>query len=142
MNELYNRRKELGLTLEQVGDMCGVGKSTVRKWENGMINNMGRDKIVALSKALNVSPLFILNAESSERILTEYDNKILSYCDKLNDLGKKKALDNVKDLTLISAYCTETPDYLQVTAAHEKPEATEEDIQHDIDIMNNDELWK
>ena len=33
-------RKEKGLTLEQVADVVGVGKSTVRKWETGMIANM------------------------------------------------------------------------------------------------------
>ena len=27
-------RLERGLTLEQLGDLVGVGKSTIRKWEN------------------------------------------------------------------------------------------------------------
>lgn len=40
MFDLKNRRLELGMTLEDVGDYVGVGKSTVKKWENGMINNM------------------------------------------------------------------------------------------------------
>ena len=43
-----------------------VGKSTVRKWETGMIENMGRDKIVALSKILDVSPLEILGIPETE----------------------------------------------------------------------------
>ena len=30
-------REENNLTLEQVGNAVGVGKSTVRKWENGII---------------------------------------------------------------------------------------------------------
>ena len=34
------RRQELGLTLEEVGDYVGVGKSTVRKWEHGDIENI------------------------------------------------------------------------------------------------------
>ena len=38
-------RLSRGMTLEQVGNIVGVGKSTVRKWENGDIKNMGRDKI-------------------------------------------------------------------------------------------------
>ena len=54
---MYNRRKELGLTLEQVGDAVGVGKSTVRRWENGMIKHMGRDKISALARVLQMSPV-------------------------------------------------------------------------------------
>jgi transcriptional regulator with XRE-family HTH domain len=52
--KISNRRKELGLTLEQVGDEVGVGKSTVRKWEKGMIKNMGSDKIAKLAKVLQL----------------------------------------------------------------------------------------
>nr|DAN97685.1 MAG TPA: helix-turn-helix domain protein [Caudoviricetes sp.] len=137
-NNLYDRRKELGLTLEQVGDMCGVGKSTVRKWENGMINNMGRDKIVALAKALKVSPLFILQAESCEPILSRYDMTLLSETNKLNDIGQKEALKRVKELTYIPKYCKEIPEYLQPNAAHEIVGATEEDKQFDDDIMNDE----
>ena len=58
---LRNRRKELNLTLEEVGKMVGVGKSTIRKWETGYIENMKRDKIIALSKALKVSPMDIID---------------------------------------------------------------------------------
>ncbi|WP_429915340.1 helix-turn-helix domain-containing protein [Lactococcus lactis] len=67
-NLLKNKRLEKKMTLEQVGELVGVGKSTVRKWENGMIENMGRDKIVALSKALNISPLDILGLTDDESV--------------------------------------------------------------------------
>jgi repressor LexA len=53
-------RIEKGMTLEELGDKVGVGKSTVRKWENGMIANMRRDKIERLADALGISPLDIL----------------------------------------------------------------------------------
>ncbi len=53
-------RLKNNLTLEQVGNAVGVGKSTVRKWENGMIANMRRDKIVSLAKALNTTPAYLL----------------------------------------------------------------------------------
>lgn len=35
--KLRNRRLELDLTLEEVGDMVGVSKSTVMKWETGIV---------------------------------------------------------------------------------------------------------
>lgn len=60
---IRNRRLELNLTLEEVGKSVGVGKSTVRKWENGMIENMGRDKIALLAKALQISPLTLLDID-------------------------------------------------------------------------------
>ncbi len=49
---LRERRLELGLTLQQVGDAVGVGRSTVRKWEQGLIKNMRRDKIGKLAAVL------------------------------------------------------------------------------------------
>ncbi len=59
---IADRRKELGLTLDELGRMVGVSKSTVKKWESGYIKNMRRDKIVLLAKALKVSPMDILLA--------------------------------------------------------------------------------
>lgn len=67
-NWLKDRRLELKLTLEDVGNVVGVGKSTVRKWENGLIENMKRDKIALYAKALNVSPLFIMGIPEDEKI--------------------------------------------------------------------------
>lgn len=61
---MAQRIKELrtskGLTLEQVADVVGVGKSTVRKWETGMIANMRRDKIAALANALGTTPAYLM----------------------------------------------------------------------------------
>lgn len=59
-------RREKGLTLEQVADIVGVGKSTVRKWETGMIANMKRDKIAALAKALGTTPAFLMGWKEEE----------------------------------------------------------------------------
>lgn len=68
-NKIKARRVELGLTLEDVAKAVGVGRSTVRKWETGMIRNMGRDKIAALAKVLQISPVELVpmpNAVRSE----------------------------------------------------------------------------
>jgi repressor LexA len=61
--KIKNRRLELGLTLEEIGEMVGVGKSTVMKWETGYIENMKRDKIALLAKALKVSPLWVMGLD-------------------------------------------------------------------------------
>lgn len=53
-------RQEKNLTLEQVASVVGVGKSTVRKWETGMIANMRRDKIASLAKALGTTPEYLM----------------------------------------------------------------------------------
>jgi len=73
-NKLKNRRLELNLTLEEVGNAVGVSKSTVMKWETGYIENMKKDKIAVLAKALRVSPLFIMGVEDE---LEKYNNSVL-----------------------------------------------------------------
>ena len=75
-------RKEKGLTLEQVADIVGVGKSTVRKWETGMIANMKRDKIASLAKALGTTPEYLMGWEEKkdspdELALTEGEKTLL-----------------------------------------------------------------
>lgn len=58
------RRKELKLTLEDVGNAVGVGKSTVKKWETGYIANMRRDKISLLAKVLQMNPSEFIEDDS------------------------------------------------------------------------------
>lgn len=71
---IFSRRKELGLTLEDVGKAVGVTKGTVLRWESGSIHNMKRDKIAALSKVLSLDPtLFITPSE----VLTEEERRLL-----------------------------------------------------------------
>lgn len=73
-------RLKNNLTLEQVGNAVGVGKSTVRKWENGMIANMRRDKIVSLAKALNTTPAYLLGfSEEPASTVSPYE-KIQKLC--------------------------------------------------------------
>lgn len=60
---ISQRRKELGLTLEELGNMVGVGKSTVRKWETGFIENMKRDKIALLASALRIKPSLLVGCD-------------------------------------------------------------------------------
>ena len=105
---IRQKREEMNLTYEQLGNMLGVGKSTVRKWETGMIENMRRDNIVALAKVLNISPAVIMGWNNIEKSvvpeLTQSETVLLSAYNKLNDLGKQEAEKRVAELTCIDKY--------------------------------------
>lgn len=60
---IANRRRELNLTLEDIGKAVGVGKSTVKKWESGYIANMKRDKIALLANVLQISPSVLIGGD-------------------------------------------------------------------------------
>lgn len=76
-------RTERGMTLEQVANIVGVGKSTVRKWETGMIANMRRDKIALLANALGTTPAYLMGWKEEqipaprEMKLTEGEEKLV-----------------------------------------------------------------
>ena len=59
-------RARYDLTLEEVGNIVGVGKSTVRKWESGEIANMRRDKIALLAQALHTTPAYLMGWEDQD----------------------------------------------------------------------------
>lgn len=66
IGKLINKKRlELGLTLEEVGNAVGVSKSTVKKWEDGYISNMKRDKISELAKILHLDPVSLITGEEN-----------------------------------------------------------------------------
>ena len=67
------RRKELGLTLEEVANRVGVSRATVQRWEKGVLQNPGRDKIAALAAALQVSPEYLLGWTDDPGLKMEHD---------------------------------------------------------------------
>lgn len=74
-------RKKYGLTLEQVGNAVGVGKSTVRKWETGQIANMRRDKIEKLAVALHTTPAYLMGWTENEidfSSLTQHEQLVIN----------------------------------------------------------------
>lgn len=89
---MYERRKELHLTLEEVGDAVGVGKSTVRKWENGSIKNMGRDKIALLAKVLQLDPVIFVPSDDSVPFTTD-ELRLVSAYRAADERAQADALD-------------------------------------------------
>ncbi len=83
-------RLNLNLTLEEVANFVGVGKSTVAKWESGRIANMKRDKIASLSKVLKVSPTYLMGWENEKQSTSTQRN---NYTD-----AEKSLINNYREL--------------------------------------------
>lgn len=72
-DRIKNLREENRMTLEEVGRIVGVGKSTVRKWETGEIANMRRDKIAKLAEALHTTPGYLMGWTDSPKVAPPVD---------------------------------------------------------------------
>ena len=75
-------REQKNMTLEEVAKLCETTKQTIFKYENEIVTNIPYDKIVLLSKALEVSPSYLFGWEEkkkspSEPELTEGDKMML-----------------------------------------------------------------
>lgn len=106
-NDMSRKIKELRLarnmTLEQVATIVGVGKSTVRKWETGMIANMKRDKIALLAQALGTTPAYLMgwkdntqHAPHNEPKLTEGEELLLDLFRRVPEDKQEVVLEMIR----------------------------------------------
>lgn len=54
------RRKDVGMTQEELGKKIGVTKATINKYETGVVINMKRPTIEKIAKALDVDPGYLV----------------------------------------------------------------------------------
>lgn len=99
--KIRDLRLSRGMTLEQVATIVGVGKSTVRKWETGMIANMKRDKIALLARALGTTPAYLMGWKEegeqtlplNETNLTEGEKMLLDLFRQIPEDAQKMYLE-------------------------------------------------
>ena len=103
------RRQELDLTLEEVAQAVGVGRSTVQRWESGMIKNMGRDKIAALARILRINPVELVPFTNvQDRVAVATDEAI-------------RKMNKMQELTAESESMIQDDDWVRLEALHQDP---------------------
>nr|DAH39352.1 MAG TPA: Repressor protein CI [Caudoviricetes sp.] len=122
----------------------GFNKSSVSTWCNG--TRLPRmDKVDALAKYFGINRSDLIEERKNNTSISSFiqcqtkdeESLVLSYRE-LNDINKKKSVTYTKNL--LSTQRMEN----ELLAAHERTdiEVTPEEIQNDLDIMNDDSLWK
>lgn len=143
---IKQRRQELDLTLEQVGAAVGVTKSTVKKWEDGYIENMKRDKIALLSKVLMISPVTFITGELtrfSKNSLEDKPHYLVPVLGTVRAGAPMEAVENIIDYEEISEDMARQGEFfaLQIKGDSMEPKISEGDVvivrkQSDVDSGN------
>ena len=141
MHQLYKNikklREEKNISQEQLANLTGyTSRSTITRIENGEID-LSLSKIEQFAKVFGKEPSELVGWEDDEQHKTD-SPKILQYYNQLNDIGQHVATERVKELTEVSRYVKEDTTY--VNAAHANEGATEEEKQHDEDIMDAEDF--
>lgn len=78
-NFIKNRRKELGITQEELAELTGyTNRSSITKIENGKVD-LSQSKIVKFAEALKIDPIKIINTGVPKNIVSKkqmYDFKL------------------------------------------------------------------
>lgn len=63
------RRKQIGMSAEQIAEQLNISPSTVYRYENGDIEKMGIDKLTPIAKALRTTPAYLMGWDTPEQPL-------------------------------------------------------------------------
>ena len=106
MNRLRFLRTQKGESLEKIAKYLNVTIQTISNYETEK-RDMNPDTIIKLAEYFEVTTDYLLcksDIRNPEKKSQTTSTEIQSYYNELNDLGKQKAIENVKDLTEISKY--------------------------------------
>lgn len=166
MKTISERIKEAlhirGMRQSELVEKTGIGKSSISTYISGAYEPKQKN-IYKIAKALNVTEPWlmgldvpmdkIIHPNTPDTTICITTTKLIKVFNKLNETGKKEAINRIEELTEINKYvASETPitnivaetteKYLVAHAAHDKKGTfTEDDYKHDDDIMNDDGLW-
>ena len=97
-------RKEAGMTQEELGKAIGVQKAAINKYETGVVVNLKRSTLMSIAKALNVSPVDLLDDVGSIDVKNEdyaAKLKLSSIYDSLSTYGKNLLLQRAEELLVL-----------------------------------------
>lgn len=91
---IKQRRQDLNLSLEYVGNIVGVDRSTVQRWEKGNIKNIDRKHIESICRILCIDPAVFFHL--NDLIFPEERRLIEAY--RVADPGTQSAVRKLLDL--------------------------------------------
>ena len=119
---LYNK------TPSDICKLLGFPAATFSDWINAK-SYPRIDKIELMANYFGISKSDLVE----EHVAKKDEPSILSYYNSLNDMGKQEATKRVKELTYIPQYTARGP---LLNAAHEIEGSSDEDKQHDEELLN------
>lgn len=102
-SEIKRLRIEKGYSLQKLADLVKVNKTTVKRWEDGDIANMGIDKLRLIAEALGVTPYYLMGWEDLNGNLTYEAPKKSEREEKIDNVLKLASRLSVDNLDLAAA---------------------------------------
>ncbi|MGN0152903.1 MAG: helix-turn-helix domain-containing protein [Lachnospiraceae bacterium] len=70
-SNIRQKRKQEGLTQQELADMLGLQKSAIAKYENGRVQNIKRSTLEKMAAILHCTPSFLMGFEDNPSLIEE-----------------------------------------------------------------------
>jgi transcriptional regulator with XRE-family HTH domain len=118
-NRIKQLRKKHNVTQEELGNIIGIKKSAVAKYESGDIENIKKASAEKIAEFFGVTPAYVFGWSDMEHEITSDESELLESYSALNALGKRQAKKMVKELADNIVYSANIGlDPLMPVAAH------------------------
>ena len=105
IERIKERKKQLGITNEQLAAKSGISFGTLNKILGSETKDPSISNIIKLKNALGLSQDYLFGtSESDAQTFTEDEQELISDFRKLNAEGKAAAVGAVKAFTLLDQY--------------------------------------
>ncbi len=103
---IRQKRKEKGLTQGELAEKIGVSTNSISKYERNIISNMGKSKVLALSKILDIPTISFIEAadsiEDAEEITAkEFATEVTLLLNKTSNISEQQKALLIHALNLI-----------------------------------------
>ena len=114
-------RESINMTQDELGEILGVQKSAIAKYENGKVENIKRSTIKKMADVFGVSACYLMEFDEDEERVKTLSKEVallqsiqdhfgkaavqaLSILNELNEEGLKKALSALEDISEVPKY--------------------------------------
>ena len=101
MNRMRELRKKLNITMKQLGEMVGVSESTISFYETGR-HEPDLKTITVIADILGTSVDYMIGHDTNECTFNAEENEIVELYKRMNDIGKKTAMNTIRALAAYS----------------------------------------
>ena len=70
---IHNKRVEMHLTMEELGQKVGVSRQTICNWEKGQVENISREHIKTMAELFHCEKSWLMNMEDAAEVTLTYE---------------------------------------------------------------------
>lgn len=90
------RRKQLGMSAEQLANLIGKSPATIYRYENGDIDRVDSSKLLPIADALGTTPAVLMGwDEPQEFVLTPDERRLIAAYRAADERARADALDTL-----------------------------------------------